>query len=176
MIAYDNEGNGKAARLLWTLNAIGHTGFSLLDGGLRAWVNEGHPTEHRINRPSHGEFNASRSPHAIADKNYIFAHLDNTDVVILDVRTPAEYSCRDHRASRGGHVPGAVNMDWTLTMDREHNLRIKPDYVLREMLQELGITPDKEVITHCQTHHRFAHTYIVLKSLGFPRIRGYDGS
>ena len=38
------------------------------------------------------------------------------------------------------------------------------------------ITPDKEVITLCQTHNRSAHTYIVLKSLGFTRIRGYDGS
>ncbi len=31
-------------------------------------------------------------------------------------------------------------------------------------------------IAHCQTHHRSAHTYIVLKSLGYSRIRGYDGS
>ena len=31
-------------------------------------------------------------------------------------------------------------------------------------------------ITHCQTHHRSSHTYIVLKALGFPRIKGYPGS
>ena len=46
---------------------------------------------------------------------------------------------------------------------------------MREMLLELGITPDKEVIAHCQTHHRSAHTYIVPKSLGYSRNRGYDG-
>ena len=176
VVAYDNEGNGKAARLLWTLDVIGHASFSLLNGGLHAWVNEGHPTEHGTNRPRHAEYTVTRLPRAIADRSYILARLEDPNVVVLDVRTMAEYSGQDRRAARGGHIPGAVNMDWTLTMDRARNLRIKPDAELREMLQELGITPDKEVIAHCQTHHRSAHTYIVLKSLGYPRIRGYDGS
>ncbi|HKK13309.1 MAG TPA: rhodanese-like domain-containing protein, partial [Gammaproteobacteria bacterium] len=43
-------------------------------------------------------------------------------------------------------------------------------------LETLGITPDREVITYCQTHHRSAHTYIVLRSLGYPRVKGYPGS
>ncbi len=121
-------------------------------------------------------YNATRTPHAIADKSYILSSLDDPDIVILDVRTPAEYSGLDLRAARGGHIPGAINMDWTLTMDRDRNLRLKPEDELRDMLRELGITPDMEVIAHCQTHHRSAHTYIVLKSLGYSRIRGYDGS
>ena len=44
------------------------------------------------------------------------------------------------------------------------------------MLEGVGITPDKEIITHCQTHHRSSHTYIVLKALGYSRIKGYPGS
>ena len=35
VIAYDDEGGGKACRLLWTLDVIGHPSFSLLNGGLR---------------------------------------------------------------------------------------------------------------------------------------------
>ena len=176
VVAYDSEGNGKAARLLWTLDVIGHTGFSLLNGGLQAWVNEVHLTEPGINRPPHGGYKVTRLPHAIAAKSYIRARLGDPNVVILDVRTPAEYSGQDLRAARGGHIPGAVNMDWTLTMNRGRNLRIKPENELHAMLQDMGITPDKEVIAHCQTHHRSAHTYIVLKSLGYRRLRGYDGS
>ena len=176
VVAYDDQGNGKAARLLWTLDVIGHVGFSLLNGGLPAWINEGHPTEHGSNQPPNGKYNATRLPHAIADKSYILSSFDDPDIVVLDVRTPAEYSGLDCRAARGGHIPGAINMDWTLTMDRSRNLRLKPEDELRKMLLDLGITPDKEVIAHCQTHHRSAHTYIVLKSLGYSRIKGYDGS
>ena len=36
IVAYDDQGNGNAARLLWTLDVIGHAGFSLLNGGLQA--------------------------------------------------------------------------------------------------------------------------------------------
>ena len=47
---------------------------------------------------------------------------------------------------------------------------------LSAILKDLGITPDKEVITHCQTHHRSGFTYLVAKSLGYPRVKGYAGS
>lgn len=176
VVAYDNEGNGRAARLLWTLDAVGHSRSSLLNGGLHAWANEGHPTEQAAYRPNSGDCTISRRPDVIADKAYILDHLDAPDVVVLDVRSPAEYAGQDVRAARGGHIPGAVNLEWTLAIDRERNLRLKPEAALREMFAGVGVTPDKDVIVHCQTHHRSAHTYAVLKSLGYPRIRGYDGS
>ena len=43
VVAYDDEGGGRAARFLWTLEVAGHTRFALLNGGLHAWANEGHP-------------------------------------------------------------------------------------------------------------------------------------
>lgn len=176
VVAYDNEGNGRAARLLWTLDAVGHSRSSLLNGGLHAWANEGHATEQAAHRPNAAAAAVTRQPGVIADKAYILGHLDAPDVVVLDVRSPAEYAGQDVRAARGGHIPGAVNLDWTLAIDRERNLRLKPEAALRDMFAGIGVTPDKEVIVHCQTHHRSAHTYAVLKSLGYPRIRGYDGS
>jgi len=36
VVAYDDEGGGRAARLLWTLAVLGHERMSLLDGGLHA--------------------------------------------------------------------------------------------------------------------------------------------
>ena len=47
VVAYDNEGGGKASRLLWTLEVAGHSRYSLLNGGYNAWRNENHPTETR---------------------------------------------------------------------------------------------------------------------------------
>src|SRR3990167_2894294 len=34
VVAYDDEGGGQAARLLWTLDCAGHKNLSLLNGGL----------------------------------------------------------------------------------------------------------------------------------------------
>ena len=32
------------------------------------------------------------------------------------------------------------------------------------------------MVTYCQTHHRAAHSYFVLRLLGYPRLVGYDRS
>ena len=47
---------------------------------------------------------------------------------------------------------------------------------LAERLQALGIVPEQEIITHCQTHHRSGFTYLVARLLGYPRIKAYAGS
>jgi thiosulfate/3-mercaptopyruvate sulfurtransferase len=96
--------------------------------------------------------------------------------VLVDARSPPEYSGEKRLAQRGGHIPGAVNFDWINAMDMQNNLRLKPAEVLSQSLAGLGVTQDKEVIVYCQTHHRSAHTYIVLKSLGYTKIKGYPGS
>ena len=44
------------------------------------------------------------------------------------------------------------------------------------MLEERGITQDRDVITYCHTHHRSAHTYVMLRHLGFDSVKGYAGS
>jgi thiosulfate/3-mercaptopyruvate sulfurtransferase len=60
-------------------------------------------------------------------------------------------------------------------MDRDNNLRLKPLDQLRDRLESLGITGDKMIITHCQTHHRSGLTYLIGKALGL-HIKAYDGS
>ena len=60
-------------------------------------------------------------------------------------------------------------------MDAANGLRLKPLEQLRERLQDLGITADKNIITHCHTHHRSGLSYLVGKALGL-NIKAYDGS
>ena len=176
VVAYDGEGTGKASRLLWTLDVIGHRNFSLLSGGLHSWAGEAHPMEQGANTPTPSSYVATLGSEGIADKGHILSHLNDSSMVVLDCRSAAEYDGSDVRAARGGHIPGAVNMDWLMAMDRGRNFRFLPEADLRALLAERGVTDDKEVIVHCQTHHRSAHSYMVLKSLGFTKIRGYDGS
>jgi thiosulfate/3-mercaptopyruvate sulfurtransferase len=67
-----------------------------------------------------------------------------------------------------------VNLDWQRHLRPDG--RFKPVAELREMYVAEGITPDKTVVTYCQTHHRAAHTYFVLRLLGYPRVVAYTGS
>ena len=60
--------------------------------------------------------------------------------------------------------------------DQSRNLRLKPTAELQALHESRGITPDKEIIAYCQTHHRSALSYVALKTLGYPNIKGYAGS
>ncbi|HKJ77341.1 MAG TPA: sulfurtransferase [Gammaproteobacteria bacterium] len=178
VVAYDDEGGGKAARLLWTLDMLGHARYSLLNGGLHAWYKEGFPTTAEPTEARPSDYRAEIQPEspACADREFIESRLGEPNFALLDARTPEEYSGEKRFSQRGGHIPGAANLDWMQAMDQGRNLRLKPTDELMAMLEERGITPDKTVVTYCQTHHRSAHSYIMLKALGFPEVRGYPGS
>ena len=50
--------------------------------------------------------------------------------LVIDVRTPEEYA--------SGHIPGAVNMDWLMAMDRGRNFRFLPEADLRALLKQVA--------------------------------------
>lgn len=176
VVAYDEEGGGKAARFLWTLQTLGHAHITLLNGGLAAWAAEGHRLDSAAVTVAPTTYSGNVNTSVIADRAYILGKLKNPAVCLLDCRTPREFSGEVRSAERAGHIPGAVNMDWLLAMDQARNLRFRTPDELRTLLTQRGVTPDKEVIVYCHTHHRSAHTYMVLKSLGYERVRGYAGS
>ncbi|CAJ2377314.1 MAG: Thiosulfate sulfurtransferase [Arenicellales bacterium IbO2] len=176
VVAYDDQGNGRAARLLWTLATAGHAHMSLLNGGLAAWHNEGHPLERGEVRAAPGDFRVDFQPQVLADKSYVLASLGDPRRVILDARSPQEYRGEKSASPRRGRIPGAVNLNWLDTIDRSRNLRFKPDEELRAMLAERGVARDCEIIVHCQTHHRSSHSFVMLRHLGFNEVRGYAGS
>ncbi len=176
VVAYDDEGGGWAGRLIWTLDAIGHHRYSYLNGGLHAWVHEEHPTEQVANTPEPSEVEIQTDSTPVAEIEDFISMLDNRQLVVWDARSPEEYRGDKVFAARGGHIPGAINLDWVELIDRDNNMRLKDLQQLQEKLDDLGISKDKLVVTHCQTHHRSGLTYLLMKILGYPNIKGYHGS
>lgn len=173
-VVYDDEGGGWAGRFIWLLDIIGHHAYHYLNGGLHAWQAEQRPLSREVPVvvPTQIELTLDDAP--TASREYLQSRLGAADLAIWDARSPAEYRGEKVFAARGGHIPGAANLEWTAAMDPARALRIRSD--IAETLQALGITPDKEVITHCQTHHRSGFTYLLAKALGYPRVKAYAGS
>ena len=176
VIVYDDEGGGWAGRLIWTLDAIRHHRASYLNGGLAAWVNEGHPTETTANIGTATDFSASIDNSVIAEIDDILPNLGGDHFAIWDARSAAEHDGSKVVAKRGGHIPGAVNIDWLELMDRERNMRLVDLDQLQQRLNAVGLSKDKHIVTHCQTHHRSGLSYLAMKILGYPNIKGYHGS
>ncbi len=176
IVAYDDEGGGRASRLLWTLDTLGHKNYSLLNGGIQNWLSKQLPTHQDIIWPTPSSYSGSLNTAPIAEKQFILDTLNDNNTLVLDCRSPMEYSGTKAFAARGGHIPGAVNINWMELIDSDNQLQLKSRDIMEKILLDKGVTKDKTIITHCQTHHRSSHSYIVLKSLGYENIKGYPGS
>ena len=93
VVAYDNENSSKACRLLWTLDCLGHSNHSLLNGGLTAWSNAGMPMNNQAPDIRNNHYEAKISDIALANKTHLLEHLSHPSVVIVDKIGRA--SCRE---------------------------------------------------------------------------------
>ncbi len=178
VVAYDSDGGGKASRLLWTLDLLGHPRHALINGGFQAWLADEEVTEPGAVTPEPRSYAPGlRCPGRLADRDWVLAALEDPDVVFLDARSWAEYTGSDIRAERGGHIPGAVHLDWQALMDPADPPALLPPERLHALLAERGIDgSEREIMVHCQTHHRSSLTYAVLRALGYEHVRAYAGS
>jgi thiosulfate/3-mercaptopyruvate sulfurtransferase len=150
------------------LARYGHPNAAVLNGGWDRWLAEGRPRTAEPFIPDPGHFVAKADESHLAEGAWLRSANKESAVTLVDTRTPAEYS--------QGHLPDAICWDWLNGVPRDSwDIRRPADELLDE-LTGLGITPDKEIVTYCQSGARAAHTYLLLRDLGYPRVRLYDGS
>ncbi|HYH12092.1 MAG TPA: rhodanese-like domain-containing protein [Thermomicrobiales bacterium] len=170
VVAYDND-TLFAARLWWVLRYLGHADVHVLDGGLAAWQEAGEPAqagpspETDLALAAHG---GTPNQAALAQLDEVMGWLGDSDVVIVDARTPDEYAA--------GHIPGAVNINYPLNAEPSSPHYWKSAGVLRAMYLEAGVTPDRLIVPYCSSGVRSAVTAFTLHHLGYERVALYTGS
>jgi thiosulfate/3-mercaptopyruvate sulfurtransferase len=174
VVIYDDSGGLDAARLFYTLDILGHRATSVLDGGIQAWRRARLPLTTEVPNVARTDYRPAREPERVASAEWVRERLNDPTLALVDTRSAAEYAGKDVRARRGGHIPGAINIEWKQNLRPDGSFKSPGE--LRSLYVALGITPDKTVVTYCQTHTRAAHTYFVLRLLGYPRLVGYDRS
>lgn len=174
IVVYSDDGGASAGRFIWTLEMVGITRWAFLNGGLQAWHSENLALESGAVSGQPSNFEPKYSPASRMEKGDIEARLGDKNLVVWDARSVGEYNGSDVRAARGGHIPGAVQCEWSTLVDPQRATRLRED--MADYLQSCGITGDKTIVTHCHTHQRSGLTWLAGKLLGFNDIRAYDGS
>lgn len=174
VVIYDDAGGLHASRLFFTLEVFGHRRAAILDGGAQAWRRAGLGVTRDLPVIRAAGYVPALRADRVVSAEQLLSRLNDPSLAVVDARNPAEYSGRELRARRGGHIPGAVNVDWSEHLRPDGTF--KPLAALRTLYVARGITPDKTVVTYCQTQHRASHSYFVLRLLGYPHVVGYDRS
>ena len=174
IIAYDNAGGSAAGRFIWTLALFGFHNTALLNGGHNAWKSAELPLTQDTQNIAASQLKLTLNTEFLASKDDVLASLDNSNCQIWDARSEDEYTGEKVLAARGGHIPGAISLNWTRLLTSDTSLK-SIDAIKAELISA-GIDSKKILITHCQTHRRSGLTWFVgYKLLGL-NIKAYAGS
>ncbi len=176
VVFYDDNANLLATRAYWAVKYYQHEDVRVYNGGSKKWVADGETLVTDAVEPAPSQYVAGEADPAIRTTwEYVVAQTENPDTLFCDTRGPEEFTGTDVRADRGGHIPGAINVEWRNAVNEDGTFRSAAD--LSSLYQKAGFVPDKQIITYCQTGVRGAHTWFVLRELlGYSDVRNYDGS
>ncbi|NOJ30386.1 MAG: sulfurtransferase [Nitrososphaeraceae archaeon] len=184
LVLYGDFNNWFAAFAFWVFDYYGKKNLKLMNGGRKKWLDEDRPITKDIVSYTRGNF-VSHQPNTSIRVflNDVKNKIQSNDVVLVDVRSTKEFTGEitappeypTEHAQRGGHIPGAHNIPWSLAVNDDGTFKSANE--LSTLYANNNIVPDKEVITYCRIGERSSHTWFVLKYLlGYPNVKNYDGS
>lgn len=165
-------------RFLWMFEFYGFKRVALLKGGLQGWEKAGFQKKWGFGqtpKPSAleiSDINFNRD--VLANQGWIASRLNSQNIALIDNREKREFDgATPYGSSRGGHIPGALHIDWREFFKADGTL--KPRETLKHLLKSKGIQPDQEIVVYCTGGVRSAMAYFVFRHLGY-KVRNYDGS
>jgi thiosulfate/3-mercaptopyruvate sulfurtransferase len=176
VVAYDDAGGPYAARLWWMLRWLGRDGVAVLDGGINRWVAEGRALTKALPRATPTTFRPLQRDDTKVDVNFIFAHLNRPDVLVVDARAAERYQGLSETIDPvAGHIPGAVNRFFKGNLATDG--RFKPTQQLRqEFAALLGERAPEQVINQCGSGVTAAHNLLAMEIAGLNGSKLYPGS
>jgi thiosulfate/3-mercaptopyruvate sulfurtransferase len=164
------------ARVFMTLDYLGlGDQTSILDGGLPAWLAEGHAVTTEARAPRTGKLTPHPNPKLVVDAGWVNAHLNQPGVMILDARAAKFYTGEEAgRMPRGGHIPGAKSIPFSSLVEDSDN-KFKSSEALRQLFNTAGVKQGDSVTTYCHIGQQASLLYFVARYLGY-EAHLYDGS
>jgi len=173
---YDSGNHLSSTRLFYALEYYGFGNAAVVNGGIQGWLDASLPIGNQHTGYDEGDFDVNVNETVMCDFDTVVAASQSENQIIFDARSAEEYSGEEVRAERGGHIPNAINFEWNNVLESEGTPYYLPADSIQTMLNEFGITPDKEIITHCQSNVRGSHAYFTLRLMGYNSVRAYEGS
>lgn len=182
VVAYDDDGGRYAARFFYVAEFFGHPYVRVLNGGWSAWLAAGGARETEARPVPPGTFRPRVHKDRSATAEWLRHRVERKNAgsnqpLVLDTRSAEEYSGKAVTAGgRGGHIPGAVHLDWRDTTTENGRGRFKSSEELRRLLLDRGLDFHRETVAYCNSGVRASQLYFILRLLGHTRVRNYDGS
>ena len=181
VVAYDNSIFFSSARAWWMFKIFGHKNLKIIDGGLKAWKDQGGLLESKKNVFKNTTYIAQKVNDKLYDNlDNIMEDLNNyRNKVIIDARGEERFlgQVEEPRPKvRSGHIPSSLNIPISSLIDKKSNC-FKSASEINQIFRDIGITnKDAELVMTCGSGVTACGLAIAANSLGFKNVKVYDGS
>ena len=177
IVVYD-EGTQKYATLVyWIFKYLGAKDVKVLHKEMNAFRDARIKLTSEVPTVKAKTFKVNLVPEINADAAYVESVIGNADVVIIDARTPDEFSgVRNEKSTySNGHIKGAINIPYESLVKEGTNAFISPEEF--KALAGVELSPEKTYLLYCKTGIKGATLYTYMTNvLGFKNVKNYKGA
>lgn len=145
VVAYDRFGPRSAYKTWWLFRAFGHRNISVLDGGLRKWLEDGYEVTTDEPKIERSDFVAKLDKNLDRTYEEIILNLKTKREQVMDTRSPNDPSVVE--GPNGGMIPGAKHMSFDSLFSEDGT--IKSDAELKALFNEAGIDLGQPIVASC---------------------------
>jgi thiosulfate/3-mercaptopyruvate sulfurtransferase len=174
VVVYDDSQGFRAARIVWFLRFLGYDRVSMLSGGLASWKSVG-------TKPGDAEAdNSGATVNTVSPRDgyyvvteQLITRLSDPSTQLVDMRTNHDRTNDLTGQLPIGMIPGSIHLPWSETLADEAG-QLKSLAELQAFTENLDITPERPTVVYGLFGVDAAHTWLVLKLLGFELVEIYD--
>ncbi|XP_028311674.1 3-mercaptopyruvate sulfurtransferase-like [Gouania willdenowi] len=179
VVVYDTSdfGSYSAPRVWWMFRLFGHGLVSVLDGGWKNWVSDGHPVTADSCKPEPTHFQASLNQEWVKTYEDVMENIGTKEVQVVDARSAGRFRGTEPEPRDDilpGHFPGAVSMPFTTFMDAFG--KEKDTDSLSKLFKDVGVDPQQPLWATCGSGVTACHVALAAHLLGHSGVCIYDGS
>jgi thiosulfate/3-mercaptopyruvate sulfurtransferase len=179
VVYYGKDWVSPTTRVLFTLDYAGLGDRAvLLDGGMNAWVRDGHAVTDVVAPARSGKLSPLKVRKTVVDAAFVRANIGKPGIALIDGRAAAFYDGIDtggthDQEHRTGHIVGAGSFPYTEITNEA--LMLKSPAELRALLTKAGVKPGDTVLGYCHIGQQTTAPLFVARTLGH-KVLLYDGS
>lgn len=166
-----------ATRVWWMLHSLGHTAVSVLDGGMRTWLEEGRAVDDRpCSYPAAASGTLTRrfDPNAWADRTAVLDAIEDPATCTVNALSEDVYSgSGPMNYGRKGHISGSRNVPYDTLLEKG---KFHDAVRLSQTLAAKGLLNAERVICYCGGGISATIDAFALRLLGHTSVAVYDGS
>ncbi|XP_023251614.1 thiosulfate sulfurtransferase-like [Seriola lalandi dorsalis] len=179
VVVYDASDFGafSCTRVWWMFRLFGHPEVSVLNGGFRNWVREGHPVTGKLTRPERAHFPATMNRSWVKSFEDMTENIATQGFQVVDVRPYARFRGEEPEPREGvqpGHIPGSRCMPFFRFLDDE-GMMLSPQE-LRKFFEKSQVDLSKPICGSCGSGVTACHMVLAAHLCGAPGASVYDGS